>query len=282
MVGVVADYLKARRHRRGRHVLFVGSGARIPPDEIPLGTYLHDTILECHLGMWQESLAKRTQELVFKDSKVIMSISAGLSDLLAERVEFKTTKVKSAGVNPAGKLTSIIAGIGQQLAAGDQADQVRPGDRRQLQRVPVGELPQELPQRRRRVHLAEQPRHPTGSHLVEIVDAVRPGGQCGLLFWVPILGQDPAGWRPARATRLSLIAIGLPVYGAIAAVMAGEGQWLSPAHSVADIKQGTLVMWAGGGILTALGIALVESLENQRRARRNRRRSQRVTPASLA
>ncbi|HEY3396253.1 MAG TPA: PQQ-binding-like beta-propeller repeat protein [Armatimonadota bacterium] len=40
MVGVVADYLKARRHRLGRHVLFVGSGARIPPEELPLGTHL--------------------------------------------------------------------------------------------------------------------------------------------------------------------------------------------------------------------------------------------------
>ncbi len=40
MVGVVADYLKARRHRRGRHVLFLGSGARIPPDEVTLGMHL--------------------------------------------------------------------------------------------------------------------------------------------------------------------------------------------------------------------------------------------------
>ena len=42
MVGVVADYLKARRHRRGRHVLFIGSGAKIPPEEVPLGTYLQN------------------------------------------------------------------------------------------------------------------------------------------------------------------------------------------------------------------------------------------------
>lgn len=40
MVGVVADYLKARRHRRGRHLLFLGSGAKIPPDERPLTSYL--------------------------------------------------------------------------------------------------------------------------------------------------------------------------------------------------------------------------------------------------
>ena len=34
-----------------------------------------------------------------------------LVELLAERVEFKTAKVASAGTNPAPKLTSIIAGM---------------------------------------------------------------------------------------------------------------------------------------------------------------------------
>ena len=35
----------------------------------------------------------------------------GLAELVAERVVFKTAKVASAGANPAGKLTSIIAGM---------------------------------------------------------------------------------------------------------------------------------------------------------------------------
>ena len=35
---------------------------------------------------------------------------SGLSELIAERVRFKTAKVRAAGVNPVGKLTSIIAG----------------------------------------------------------------------------------------------------------------------------------------------------------------------------
>ena len=47
--------------------------------------------------------------------------------------------------------------------------------RRQLQRVAVGELAQELPQRRRRVDAGEQPLHPTGADHVQVVDAVRPG-----------------------------------------------------------------------------------------------------------
>ena len=36
---------------------------------------------------------------------------AGLSELIGARVRFKTSRVASAGANPAGKLTSIIAGM---------------------------------------------------------------------------------------------------------------------------------------------------------------------------
>jgi hypothetical protein len=52
---------------------------------------------------------------------------AGLSDLLAERVKFKTSKVKSAGVNPAGKLTSIIAGMAAGADCIDDLDVIRSG-----------------------------------------------------------------------------------------------------------------------------------------------------------
>ncbi|NLO73782.1 MAG: hypothetical protein GX100_06720 [candidate division WS1 bacterium] len=42
MLGVVADYLKAGRHRRGRHVFFLGSGAKLPPQEKTLASFLQD------------------------------------------------------------------------------------------------------------------------------------------------------------------------------------------------------------------------------------------------
>ena len=35
----------------------------------------------------------------------------GLAELIADRVSFTTSRVASAGANPAGKLTSIIAGM---------------------------------------------------------------------------------------------------------------------------------------------------------------------------
>jgi hypothetical protein len=44
---------------------------------------------------------------------------AGLSELIAERVVITTTRVASAAVNAAGKLTSIIAGM---AAGGDSID----------------------------------------------------------------------------------------------------------------------------------------------------------------
>jgi len=36
---------------------------------------------------------------------------AGLSELVAAKVSFGESKVKSAAVNPAGKVTSIVAGM---------------------------------------------------------------------------------------------------------------------------------------------------------------------------
>ena len=36
---------------------------------------------------------------------------AGLSELIATKLLLRPTKVRSAGVNPAGKLTSLIAGM---------------------------------------------------------------------------------------------------------------------------------------------------------------------------
>jgi hypothetical protein len=52
---------------------------------------------------------------------------AGLSELIAERVRFNGSKVKSAGVNPAGKLTSIIAGMAAGADSIDDLDVIRSG-----------------------------------------------------------------------------------------------------------------------------------------------------------
>jgi hypothetical protein len=57
---------------------------------------------------------------------------AGLSELIADRVEFRATKVASAGVNPAGKLTSIIAAMAAGADSIDDLDVIRSGGMKQL------------------------------------------------------------------------------------------------------------------------------------------------------
>jgi hypothetical protein len=57
---------------------------------------------------------------------------SGLSELIAERVRFKTAKVRAAGVNPVGKLTSIIAGMAAGADSIDDLDAIRSGGMRQL------------------------------------------------------------------------------------------------------------------------------------------------------
>lgn len=52
---------------------------------------------------------------------------AGLSGLLADRVRFTASAVPSAGVNPAGKLTSIVAGMVAGADSIDDLDLLRSG-----------------------------------------------------------------------------------------------------------------------------------------------------------
>jgi hypothetical protein len=52
---------------------------------------------------------------------------AGLSQLIGERVAFQATRVRSAGVNPAGKITSIIAGMAGGADCIDDLDVIRSG-----------------------------------------------------------------------------------------------------------------------------------------------------------
>jgi hypothetical protein len=52
---------------------------------------------------------------------------AGLSELVANRVVIKQTRVKSAAVNPAGKITSIIAGMAAGAECIDDLDVIRAG-----------------------------------------------------------------------------------------------------------------------------------------------------------
>jgi len=88
---------------------------------------------------------------------------------------------------------------------------------------------------------------------------------CGLMFWVPIVGRDPASWRPSLRLKLWLVTIGVPVYVAIAGAMYVEGRFITPEHSLADIHRGALAMLVGGVVLTLAGDALLIWRDRQRR-----------------
>jgi hypothetical protein len=57
---------------------------------------------------------------------------AGLSELVAERVRLGETRVASAGVNPAGKVTSIIAGMAASADSIDDLQVIRSGGMKRL------------------------------------------------------------------------------------------------------------------------------------------------------
>lgn len=45
---------------------------------------------------------------------------------------------------------------------------------------------------------------------------------CGLLFWVPLIGVDPTGWRPSAPARTRMVAAGVPVNAVLALAV---GSW---------------------------------------------------------
>ena len=56
----------------------------------------------------------------------------GLSQLIGERVRLRPRRVASAGANPAGKLTAIIAGMAAGADCIDDLDVIRCGGMRRL------------------------------------------------------------------------------------------------------------------------------------------------------
>ena len=97
---------------------------------------------------------------------------------------------------------------------------------------------------------------------------------CGLMFWIPVLGHDPAAWRPSFRLKVWLVGAGVPIYAAIAAAMFAEGQFISPDHSLSDIQRGASTMLVGGVLLSVAGVIVVVAQECARRraarARANR------------
>jgi putative membrane protein len=95
-----------------------------------------------------------------------------------------------------------------------------------------------------------------GTHVVFLV--------CGLLFWVPVVGADVAGWRPDRRTALWLVAVGLPIY------------------AVFSIAAGSLPLLVANEAATVFGLTLVAVSRRSAPAAVRRRRVERPSSVLVA
>ena len=68
---------------------------------------------------------------------------------------------------------------------------------------------------------------------------------CGLLFWMPLIGRDPAGFRPSRWAKVAMVASGLPAYVALGLLVHAR----EPERALAE-NGGGWVLGAGGVALT--------------------------------
>lgn len=85
---------------------------------------------------WSQATALFDDEHLVSDAGLVpvmtLAEQAGLSELVAERVELGETRVVSAGVNPAGKLSSIIAGMAAGADSIDDLQVIRSGGMKRL------------------------------------------------------------------------------------------------------------------------------------------------------
>ncbi len=90
---------------------------------------------------------------------------------------------------------------------------------------------------------------------------------CGLLFWMPLAGKDPAAWRPSFRTKLWVVAAGIPANVVLGLLVASRSDPLGGVGSLGDTQAGGWVLAAGGIALTLAGLALL--VARQRAGRRS-------------
>jgi len=90
---------------------------------------------------------------------------------------------------------------------------------------------------------------------------------CGLLFWMPLVGKDPAGFRPPTWAKVAMVASGVPAYVLLGLLMSGRDETAA------------WVLGAGGVALTLAGLILLAAQGVGRRAGSREPWSQRRTLA---
>jgi hypothetical protein len=68
---------------------------------------------------WQRATAVFDERNLVSSAGSVLALAeqAGLSELIAGKVRLGSVRVRSAGVNPAGKLTSVVAGCARARTA---------------------------------------------------------------------------------------------------------------------------------------------------------------------
>jgi cytochrome c oxidase assembly factor CtaG len=76
---------------------------------------------------------------------------------------------------------------------------------------------------------------------------------CGLLFWMPLAGRDPTGFRPPYRAKIAMVGAGIPAYVLLGLLMSGRDETAA------------WVLGAGGVALTLAGLGLLVAQRAGRR-----------------
>jgi putative copper resistance protein D len=81
---------------------------------------------------------------------------------------------------------------------------------------------------------------------------------CGLMFWLPVLGQHPSQWHPARQTKVRMVSVGIPASILLAGIIAATAP-VSATTSVHDTIVGAGALAISGAASSFFGLALVRA-----------------------
>jgi putative membrane protein len=98
----------------------------------------------------------------------------------------------------------------------------------------------------------ETTRHPWGGELVHLEFIV-----VGFLFFLPVVGTDPAPSRPAFGGRLIDVFLALPIFTILGMCVISEQKPLAAGMAIGDMQTGGGIVWTAGTFVGILGAALV-------------------------
>ena len=101
----------------------------------------------------------------------------------------------------------------------------------------------------------------------------------GALFFWPVVGADPVPRRLAHGARLLMVFLTIPFHAVLGMALLGADP-LAPAHTVADHRAGTALLWAGGDLLGLVAVLIVAA-QWMTHEERQAAREDRLSPSHL-